>query len=83
VDHQVHETEPQERNGGDVAMRARNRLPGRRCGERLCLAACRLDHGSHWIIPELITCDQASSRIAINAREQQRGEAIAHHNVRN
>jgi len=83
VDHQVNETKPQERRGGDVALRAGDRLPGRRCGERLCLAACRLDHGSYWITAKLITLDQASRLIAINDGQQQRGEAVAHHNMLN
>jgi hypothetical protein len=79
----VHETEPQERSGGDVAFWARNGLPGRRRGERLRLASCRLNHGSDWIIPELITCEHVPSLIAINACQQQRGEAVPNHDVLN
>lgn len=76
VDHQVNETEPQERSGGDAAFGARNRLPLRRRGERLRLASCRLNHGSDWIIPKLITCEDVPSLIAIDACQQQRGEAL-------
>ncbi|HEY5249611.1 MAG TPA: hypothetical protein VIJ15_14295 [Dermatophilaceae bacterium] len=81
VDHQVNETKPQERSSRDVATSARNRLPGRRFGERPSLAACRLDHGSYWITAKLITFGQASGLIAINAGQQQRGEPVAHHNM--
>ena len=81
VDHQVNETERQERSGGDVASGARNGLSRRRRGERLRLASCRLDHGSDWIIPELIIGEHVPSLIAINACQQQRGEAVADHDV--
>ena len=83
MDHQVNETEPQVRSGGNVAVRARNELPGRRCGERLCLASCRLNHGSDWIIAELITGEHGPSLVAINACQQQRGEAVPNHDVLN
>ncbi len=58
-------------------------LPGRRRGERLRLASRRLNHGSDWIISELITCEHGPSLVAINACQQQRGEAVPHHDVLN
>ena len=81
VDHQVNETKPQERCSRDVATRARDRLPGRRFGERPSLAACRLDHGSNWITAKLVTFDQVSRLFAISAGQQQRGKTVAHHNM--
>ena len=81
VYHQVDEPKPQKLGSRDVATRACNRLPGRRFGERPSLAACRLDHGSYWITAKLITFDQASGLIAINAGQQQRGEPVARHNM--
>jgi hypothetical protein len=47
------------------------------------LASCRLNHGSHWIIPELIICEHVPSLIAINACQQQRGVAVPNHDVLN
>ena len=83
MDHQVNETEPQERTGGDVAFWAGDGLPGRRRGERLRLVSRRLDHGSDCIISELITCEHGPSLVAINACQQQRGEAVPNHDVLN
>jgi hypothetical protein len=81
VDDQVNETEPQEGIGGYVAVRAGNGLPGRRRGERLSLAPCRLNHSSDWVIPVLITYEHRPSLIALNASQQQRSEAVPNHNV--
>ena len=83
MDHQVDETEPQVGSGRYVAVRACDGLPGRRRGERLCLASCGLDHGSDWIIPDLVTAEHRPGLIAVNACQQQRGVAIPDHDVLN
>jgi hypothetical protein len=58
-------------------------MPRRRHGERTCLASCRLNDRSDWIIAELITREPPASLIASNACQQQRGESIPNHNVLN
>jgi hypothetical protein len=67
VNQEVDETEPQISSGENVAVRTRDGLVERRCGERSCLPSCRLDHGSDRIIPKLITGEHGPSLIAINA----------------
>jgi hypothetical protein len=83
MDHQVNETKPQVRSSGNVAGWTRNGLAGRRRGERLSLTTCRIDHGSDRIISELITSEHVPSLIAVNACQQQRGEAIPIYDVLN
>jgi hypothetical protein len=83
VHHEVHEPKPQERGGGNVAVRVGNELLGW-CGrERLCLMTRRLDHRRDWVITELITTEHRPRLVATNAGQQQGREAIADHHMLN
>ncbi|KQY62536.1 hypothetical protein ASD66_12995 [Nocardioides sp. Root151] len=83
VDHQVDETESHVGSDGNVAVRARDLLPGRCREERLCLAQCGLTHVGDWIISDLGTSEHGLGLVAVNACEQQCGEAVPHHHVLN
>jgi hypothetical protein len=83
MDHQVNETEPQERVSRDVPHQARHELPRSCLGERLLLLSRGIDHRGDWIVAELIARDTRSRLVTINARQQQRSEAVPNHDVLN
>ena len=83
MDHQVNETEPQERGSRDVPHRARHGLSRSCLGERLLLLSRGIDHRGDWIVAELIARDTRSRLVTINARQQQRSEAVPDHDVLN
>jgi hypothetical protein len=83
VHHEVHQPEPQERRGGNVAVRAGNGLVGWCGGEGRCLVTCRLNHRRDWVITELITAEHRPRLVATNAGQEQGGEAIADHHMLN
>jgi len=47
----------------------------------LLLLSGGVNHRSDWIVAELIARDTRSSLVAINARQQQRSEAVPNYHV--
>ena len=66
---------------GNVTVRMRYRLIGRCGGEGLGLARRRFSHGGDRIGPQLVTREHGPGLVATDASEQERGEAVADHNV--
>jgi hypothetical protein len=83
VNHEIDQSEAQERGRRDVAAAMGDEPLGWYGGEGHCLPSCRLNHRGERIVSELITTQLGPSRVAVNACEEERREAVPDHNVLN
>ena len=83
MDHEIDQSEAQERGRRDVANTMGDGLLGWCGGERRCLPKSRLNHRGERIVSELITTESSPGRVAANACQQERREAVPDHNVLN